>query len=216
MTPAVRPRMLLLAIATVVALLPARLASAQPVPAADEPPQPRIACVALVLPSVHGAEGSATDLATSLRELFESYLTGPSIRAVPLEARLPSQALEEARQKECGHIVTATLTRKRSGGGGSRVGRAVGQAAGTAAWYVPGGPAARISTIAGAQVISSMAQETRAKDELTLEYTVSTPDQARQARPRTEKAKARMDREDLLTPLVEKAAEAIAAVVTAK
>src|SRR5690242_12345057 len=50
-------------------------------------------CVALPLPSVRGAEGSATDLATPLRDLVASYLSGPTLRTVTLDARLPAQAL---------------------------------------------------------------------------------------------------------------------------
>jgi hypothetical protein len=61
-----------------------------------------------------------------------------------------------------------------------------------------------------------MASTTRAKDEVTLEYRIGTVDTVTRAAPRTQKAKARSDGEDLLTPLVEKAAESIAAVVTRK
>jgi hypothetical protein len=35
-------------------------------------------------------------------------LTGPSLRLVPLEARLPSQAIEEAKQKPCDDILLTT------------------------------------------------------------------------------------------------------------
>ncbi|HOC18867.1 MAG TPA: hypothetical protein PKK95_11390, partial [Vicinamibacterales bacterium] len=171
-------------------------------------------CIAIVLPSVHGVDGSAGDVSSALRELLTSYLTGPSLRTIALEARLQSQAVEEARQKGCDNILTATLTRKRSGGGA--LGRALGQAAGTAAWYVPGtasasGVMARGAVIAGAQAVSTVASSTRAKDEMRLEYKFSTLDAAATARPATLQAKAQSDGEDILTPLAEKAAEAIAA-----
>lgn len=175
------------------------------------------ACIAIVLPSVHGVDGSATDVAGSLRELFMSYLTGPSLRAIALEARLASQAVEEARQKGCEHILISTVTRKRDTGGG--LGRVLGQAAGTAAWHaVPygggaGAAAARGAAIAGGQAISTMAATTRAKDEVRLDYRFGTVDTAVRATPRHDKLKARADGEDVLTPLVERAAEAIAATV---
>ncbi len=175
------------------------------------------ACIAIVLPSVQGVDGSASEVSNALRELLTSYLSGPSIKAVPLEARLQSQALEEARQRGCDNILTATLTRKRSGGG--VLGRALGQAAGTAAWYVPGaastgGVMARGAVIAGAQAVSTVASSTRAKDEMRLDYKFSSLDEAARARPVTLSAKAATDGEDILTPLAEKAAEAIAAAVT--
>ena len=175
------------------------------------------ACIAIVLPSAKGAAGDATEFATSLRELFVSYLTGPSLRAITLDARLASQAIEEARQKECGHVLVTSIERKRNDGSGW--GRALGRAAGTAAWYgVPYGgtaatAAARGAAVAGAHAISTMAESTKAKDEVTLEYRFGTLDSALRATPRTDKAKAKNDGEDLLTPLVERAAEAIAAAV---
>ena len=174
-------------------------------------------CIAIVLPSAKGAAGDATEFANSLRELFTSYLTGPSLRAIPIEARLASQAIEEARQKECGYVLLTAIERKRDDGSG--LGRALGRAAGTAAWYgVPYGgsaatAAARGAAIAGAQAISAMAETTKAKDEVTLEFRVGTFDTVLRTAPKTEKAKAKSDGEDLLTPLVEKAAEAIAATV---
>jgi hypothetical protein len=49
-----------------------------------------------------------------VRDLLTSFLTGPSMQVVPIDARLASQAIEEARQKTCGRVLTAALTRKRS------------------------------------------------------------------------------------------------------
>lgn len=184
------------------------------------PPPASAACIAIVLPSAQGVDGSATDFGTSLRELFMSYLTGPSLRAIALDARLASQAMEEARQKECGYILTTTVTRKRDDGGG--LGRVLGQAAGTAAWHVvpygagAGAAAARGAAIAGGQAVSTMAATTRARDEVRLDYRFGPLDTAARSTPRSEKRKARSDGEDLLTPLVERAAEAIAASVAKK
>jgi hypothetical protein len=53
----------------------------------------------------------------------------------------------------------------------------------------------------------------RTKDELTLTYRLEGADGAKLVE-KTEKRKAESDGEDLLTPLVERAAEAIAAAVT--
>jgi hypothetical protein len=175
------------------------------------------ACIAIVLPSAKGASGNATAFATSLRELFVSYLTGPSLRAVAIEARLASQAVEEARQKDCGHVLLTSIESKRDDGSGW--GRALGRAAGTAVWYgVPyagtaATAAARGAAVAGAHAIATMAETTKAKDEVTLEYRIGTLEAALRAPARREKAKAKSDGEDLLTPLVEKASEAIAATI---
>jgi hypothetical protein len=178
------------------------------------------ACVALVMPSATGIDGDATAFASSMRDLFASYLSGPSLRAVNLESRLASQAIEEARQKECDHVLLTKIARKRDAGGGW--GRALGQAAGTAAYYgIPygvgvGAAVARGAAVAGAHAISTLAATTRAKDEVTLEFRLGTVDTVLRASPRAQKAKAKSDGEDLLTPLVEKASESIAASVMSK
>ena len=174
------------------------------------------ACIAIVLPSVRGIEGNATEMGSVVRQLFESYLKGPSLQAVELEARLASQATAEARQKECGHVLTATLTRRRGGSG--VLGKVLGGAAGSAAWHIPGGATvgsalARGAAWGAAQAVASLASTTRAKDELRLEYRLSSAAGATELGPKTDTLKAKVDGEDLLTPLVEKAAEAIVAAV---
>jgi hypothetical protein len=204
--------------ARLIAALTSAVALAAPLAAESrqETPQPAAAaCVGIVLPSVEGAEGNATTVATAVRELFISYLTGPTIAAIPLEARLPSQAVLEARQKGCGHVVIPSVVRKRKDG--NKFGSILGQAAGTAAWHMPyggsaGAAAARAGAVTAAHTASMLAADTRAKDEIQLAYRLGTPDTVVQANSKAAKAKAKADGEDLLTPLVEKAAEEIASV----
>jgi len=199
-------------VASAAVLGPGGIPSAQPAPTAQ-------ACVAIVLPSARGVDGDATAFATSLRDLFMSYLTGPSLRSIPLDARLPAQAVEEARQKDCGYVLVSTVTRVRHDGGGG-VGRALGRAAGTAASYgLPyggsaAGAAARGVAVAGAYAISNMSDTTKAKDELTLEYRFGTVNNVNSAMLTSKKSKAKHDGEDLLTPMVETASAAIATAVS--
>jgi hypothetical protein len=169
-------------------------------------------CIGLALPSVQGANGDASQLGTAVRDLFATYLTGPSLRPAILDARLPAMAAEEARDKACGHLLIVRVTHKRGGGG--TLGRAVGEAAQTAAWHTPvGSPTAamaRGAAVAGGQAIVSLSQSTRAKDELRLEYTLSSPATGMVAGSTTFIGKAKIDGEDVLTPIVERAAQAIA------
>ena len=181
---------------------------------------PGAACLAVVLPSVQGVDGSATSVAMGVRDLFVSYLNGPALRTVTLEARLPAQAAIEARQKGCDRMLLTTMVRKRDGG--SRLGGVLGQAAGTAAWHAApygagaGAAAVRGVAVAGAQAASTLAAETRRKDEVRLEYRVGAPESVASIKPLSEKAKARTDGEDLLTPLVERASQAIFSAVTSR
>jgi hypothetical protein len=178
-------------------------------------------CVALVLPSVQGVDGNATGVATAVRDLFASYLTGPSLQPMAVEARLTSQALAEARLKQCKMVLIATVSRKRGGTGNGVLGQMVGQVIASSAYQIPGagsvvGTVAQSVVAAGAQAISTLAASTRAKDEIRLEYKLTTSDGKPQLGPLTDKAKAATDGEDLLTPLVERAAEAVAARITSK
>ena len=175
-------------------------------------------CIAIVLPSVEGIEGNATEVGALLRDLFGSYLTGPSLQVVPLQARLASQAMEEAKQGNCRHVLTATLSRKRGGGA---FGRVLGQAAGTASWSIPGGGTVGSAVVRGAaigtaQAVAGLAASTRAKDEMQMEYRVSSPTGTTELGPKSDKLKAKVDGEDLLTPLVEKAAETIVGTLVKK
>lgn len=170
-------------------------------------------CVALPLPTLRGADGTATELAGGLRDLVASFLKGPSLRTVALEARLADQALEEARAQGCGSVLTITLTRKK---GGSGLGQMLGNAAGAAAWHMPYGGSSATSTvvrsaaIAGTAAVSSIASTTKAKDELQIEYRLSSNAGAT-LHDGKDRAKAKADGEDLVTPLVERMASAVAA-----
>jgi hypothetical protein len=198
--------------------LPFALAAvaALPTPSRPSAQAADAACVALVLPAVEGVE-DATAVATSVRAIFQSYLTGPSLKSVLLEARLASQAGEEAKQKDCVKMLTVTVTRKAAGNGRSKLG-ALASAAGTTAAYIPlpnYGTAAAVGAARGsAEAVSYLAYGTHAKDEMTLGYKVTTADGATLVPQKSEKAKAKSDGEDLLTPLISRAAEAVAAVVT--
>lgn len=170
-------------------------------------------CVAIMVADVQGMEGDATALGGSVRELVASFLRGPSVQVVLLDTRLIAHALEEARQKSCGHVLTMKLNRKR--GGGSLFGRFLGQAGSTAAWSIPGGSVAsavaRGVTAAAAQAVSEVALSTKVKDEMRLAFTLTSHDGNSTLGPERETAKAKTDGEDLLTPLAQRAAEAIVA-----
>ena len=204
-------------VAATLIVLPTAMASAQAPTAGPGPATTQaVACVALLLPSVRGTDGDATALAASLRELIASFLTGPSLRTVTLDARLPQQAVLETQQKDCAHVLTLTITRKRSSGGG--VGRVLGQAAGAAAWQIPygsttGAIATRGAVAAGAAAASSIASNTRAKDEMRIDYRLLAGN-AVPLREGGESAKAKSDGEDILTPLIETVAAQIVAAVT--
>ena len=170
------------------------------------------ACIAVMAPTLEGVPGNAVDAANGVRDLIVSYLQGPSIKAMALEAKLPSQAAEEAKQKGCTSLLIASVRRKSSN---HNFLKALGQAAGSSSYSLPyggssvGSTIARTGTTAGLQTASSMAQTTKTKDELSLEYKLQSPDGEVEFGPKTERRTAKTDGEDLLTPTVTRAAEAI-------
>jgi hypothetical protein len=156
---------------------------------------------------------------TSGRNTFAAYLSSPNIELVAINARLPYQALEEARQSSCDYVLYASLTQKKGGGG--IFGKALGNIASSAIGRVPGGrnageAAARSVAITGVYTAADISGSIRSKDELTLEYKLESTDAARPGLASTAKAKARSDGEDVLTPLVEKVAQAVVDVVARK
>jgi len=167
--------------------------------------------MAIALPTVQGIPGNGPEIAGGIRDLVAGYLLGPAVKVVSLAAKLPSQSVEEAKQKACETMLYLTLTKK---SGGGRLTKALGQAAGTSAWYLPGGgtaasATARAAASVGLQTASSLAASTKAKDEVRLEYRLQSPDGHVQFGPRTESQTATVDGEDLLTPVAMRAAETI-------
>jgi hypothetical protein len=170
--------------------------------------------IGLVLPPVQMNAGNPAQAAEAVRNTFASYLTGPTIEVVMLSARLPALAMDEAKQSQCDYLLSSSLTIKKGGGGGSLFGRAIGSVAGTAAGHVPGGGSAatgavRSAAITGIYTTAAIASSIKAKDELSLEYKLESTDGARPGVANTAKGKAKSDGEDVLTPLIEKAAEAV-------
>jgi hypothetical protein len=168
-------------------------------------------CVAIVQPITEGLPGKAADVAGGVRDLMAGYLAGSSLKVVALESPLPSQAVVEARQKDCDLLLYLKLTRKTGGG---RLAHAFGRAAGSAAWALPGtgslaGTAGRIATSAGLQTAASLAESTKASDEAKLEYRLQSTSGEVQFGPKSEHQKASVDGEDIVTPVIARAAEAI-------
>lgn len=172
--------------------------------------------ICLAPASVRMASGNSSDGSTAVRETFASYLSGPTLAVTPLNARLASQAREEAKQASCKYVVYASMTLERGKSGNRVLGRMIGGAVESSAWELRGAassPAGRIAAGAAATAAVEAARgfstNVKSKDELTLDWRLETMDGAVVAK-NSAKAKASSDGQDLLTPMVERAAETIA------
>ena len=173
--------------------------------------------VCLAPASAQIASTDPAQASAAVTELVKSYLTGPTLSVTPLTARLASQAREEAHRASCKFVlfVTVKQERKRSSG---VLGQIVGRAARDAAWEAnvrASTAATRVATmgaVGAARAAADIAATTKTRDELELSYTLESENGA-VLKQSTAKRKATSDGEDLLTPLVEHAAEEIAAIV---
>ena len=173
--------------------------------------QPGVVRVGLVKPKVQTVGSDAGQVADAMRNTFAEFLGGPSQEVVLLSARALSQAIEEGRLAECDYVLFATLAHKRGGGGGM-LGEALNNVAGAASsTYIPGGnpiATAAVSSVLG--TAADYATQIQERDEMRLEYRLQPASSGKPLLEMKHKAKAQSDGEDLLTPLVEGAAEEIA------
>ncbi|HEY0100699.1 MAG TPA: hypothetical protein VGB76_17265 [Pyrinomonadaceae bacterium] len=159
--------------------------------------------VAMTETGVMGENVDAAVLAQSVRRALMSQLGNANVEVVALDAS-GARALEsEATQKECDFVLQSTVAHKKGGGGG--FGGFLKKSAAIAS-----GTVAPISNTGIAVAANSL----KAKDELTLEYSLQ-----RGAEPvvaNTLKAKAKSDGDDLVSQLAGQAAVAVRAAVATK
>ena len=166
-------------------------------------------------PATVEASSNGTAAANAATEAFTSFLTGPSLSSQALQSRLASQAREEAKAAGCPFVLLTTIKHaaKRSGGG------ILGQvAAGAArqgvaeAGIAGGGAAGRIASSAANtginQAAYAYAGSIRNKDEFTLGWRLEAADGSVLGEDKNKRT-AKSDGEDLLTPLVQEAAEKV-------
>ncbi|HXG93340.1 MAG TPA: hypothetical protein VNN73_13415 [Blastocatellia bacterium] len=174
--------------------------------------------IGLVMPKAQMSDGvNAMVAAEAVRNTFARDLNRPTVEVIALNARAPQQAIDEAKQSQCDYVLFSGLTQKKGGGG--MFGKIAGNIGGAVASTIPygsstGGAAARAAAATAIYTTAEIAASVKAKDEITLDYRLETTDGA--AKPVIEtsgKAKAKSDGEDVITPMIEKAATAILAAV---
>jgi len=175
--------------------------------------------ICLAPATVEANAGGVANIVDAVREAYASFLTGPTLQAQPLTARLQSQAREEARGANCQYLLLTTVKVVRPSGGQSLIGKMAGGAvqagvssAGGAVSSTAGRIAANAASGAANAAVYGLAGSVRSKDEFTLSYRLESA-AGKSLLDKTEKGKAKSDGEDLLTPIVQKSSEAIAAAV---
>lgn len=154
---------------------------------------------------------TAADLSAAVQNTLASYLKVPNVEVITLEARLASAIDAEAKQKECDYVIYTNVSHKKGGGGFGMfksiapvLGSVVPMAgAGSVAGHVAG-------TVASHAIITaaSVSGNVKSKDEITLDLKLNKTGGAA-AFAKVYKAKAKSDGEDIISSVVEQAAQAI-------
>lgn len=183
--------------------------------------------VGIVLPKAQLGQGhTGQDVSEPVRQLIMSYMAGPVLELVPLQARIPTQVEAEAQAQNCTHLLYTSVEQKKAGKG---MGMAkmfgmlipgvgmlpVMAELGSASGAMVAGAASQMATQAAMQsaqedAIASLTQaqagSVKARDEITLSYQFVTVGGARPPVEDSLKSKAESDGENLLGPLVEQVA----------
>jgi hypothetical protein len=153
---------------------------------------------------------NAQNLAQAVQATLTQNLKGTNVEAVVIEAT-GAGIQAEAQQKQCDYIVFATASHKKGGGGfGSMLSSSVGQIASNVGYG--SGTAAAVAT--NVVVTATVAQNIKAKDEVTLDVRLERPTSTTPSFAQTFKGKAKSAGEDIVTPLSQQAAQAIIASVS--
>jgi hypothetical protein len=171
------------------------------------PPNPAVkARIGIVLPKAQLAGESSETAAEAVRELIASYLAGPVLEIVPLEARISAQVDAEANGRNCTHVLYTSLEQEKRNAKGifSKVAKTAGVLPSLPKLGGLSGSTTAIQAIDN--LLRDQAGSVKAKDEFTLQYRLLNVGGETPPLEDTLSAKAKEDGEDLLSQLAEQLA----------
>lgn len=160
---------------------------------------------------------TAAELAAAVQNTLQSFLKVPNVEVVALEARLASAIGAEAQQKQCDFVIHANVSHKKGGGGGfgGMFGQALGSAIGRTGIGHTGSTVGNVAGQVATNAIvsaSTVSAGMKSKDELTLDIKLNKIDGS-SALAKIYKAKAKSNGDDIISQVVELAAEGIVATI---
>jgi len=171
--------------------------------------------IGLVTPRVTsvGSGTMGTNEAVSLRQTISSYLAGSIIETIELRARLDSLALTEGQNRDCDYVLYTTLVRKRaahtSSSSSNPLSSIMGNMGSGVGSKVPGSKTVQKVGTQAASAAGSLASLARANDEVAFEYKLVLIEGAKPVAGKLTRAKVKQDGEDVLSPMIESAAQTI-------
>jgi hypothetical protein len=156
---------------------------------------------------------SAQELSAAVKNTLVDYLKTPKIELVQLEAKLPSAIADEAKEKQCDYVIYANVSHKKGGGGGfGMFSKVLAPAIGATGLGNTGSTAGNIAgSVATRSIVSagSLSANVKSKDEITLDIKLVSAADNGAALTKQYKGKAKSDGDDVISPLIEQAAQAI-------
>lgn len=170
--------------------------------------------IGIVSPKANLIDVSGTEAADAVQNTFYELMKSGTTEVVAIEARLPIQVASEAKQKGIQYILYSTLTQKRTKSGGGLFGKITNRVANTVSRNIPYGnnTGERIARDVAAETlitVSTLANTIKAKDELTLEYKLVSVGDSKTLVSNSIKEKAKENGEDIITGMIEKAANEV-------
>jgi hypothetical protein len=155
---------------------------------------------------------NASELAAAIQNSLPVYLKGTKVEIVNLETKLQSAIDTEAREKQCDYVLYATVSHKKGGGGLGGFGKVLGGVVSRTGIGQTGSQVGNVAGQVATQSISNATANIKEKDELTLEIKLQNGSTV--ALTKQFKQKAKSAGEDIISPIIEQAAEAIVATVS--
>jgi len=194
--------------------------------------------VALPRAQLGQGNGASADVAEPVRQALMSYLKGPMIEVLALEARIPLQIAAEADVKGCAFVLYTDVAQVPKGGGmkmfkklapiagvlpllgGGGMGNVGAQMAASAVAQTAMQAQmadAQEDAMANAMAAINGAQKSNVKagDSLTLQYKLVKHGQEQPAKSDTISGKAKSNGEDVLSPMIEAVAVEVVGSVSA-
>jgi len=188
--------------------------------------------VALPRAQLGQGNGASADVAEPVRQALMSYLKGPVIEVIALEARIPQQIAAEAAEKGCAFVLYTDVAQVPKGGG-MKMFKKLAPLAGVVP-LLGGGGMGNMGTQMAAQAVAQTAMQAqmadaqedamanamaaingaqksnvKAGDSLTLQYRLVKTGEEQPVKADTISGKAKSNGEDVLSPMIETVAVAV-------
>jgi hypothetical protein len=171
--------------------------------------------IGIVTPKAGLGEAASAEIVEGLRTTFTEYLKGPTVDVVAIEAKSASNVAIEAGQKGCDYVLYSSLSKKTKT---SLFGSLIKAAVPVVAGQVPAGStnqsamgeAQQAASETGKSVIDNLiSAKFGAKDEITLEFTLTTADGKTPVAKGSPSGRAKADGGDIVSALIEQASEKV-------